>query len=311
MPSTYLQARDLHKRYGRIVALDGVSLAIERRELFGFVGPNGAGKSTTLSILGGLLDADIGTVMLNGKEITRREQNQRRLIGFGTQDLAVYPELTARENLRFFGRLYEIQTSKLNTRIDHLLSAVGLSDRASDRVGGFSGGMKRRLNLAVAVVHEPEVLFLDEPTTGVDPQSRFHIFELVRHLNAAGMTIVYTSHYLEEVQMLCPRIAIIDHGRIMACDTTRNLLKLLNASLRLDGLEPKTEIVTAFSAIPGVTRVNTSENSIELIAENSGPILPAVAEVCRKLSLTPTSLAVSDPTLEKVFLQLTGDALRD
>lgn len=307
MTQPILESRDLRKRYGGTVALDGVSLDINRGELLGLLGPNGAGKTTLLSIMGGLLDADSGEVRLGGSIFRRSDRDLRRRVGFGTQDLAVYPELTARENLLFFGRLYSLESDRLRRRVDELLAAVGLTDRADHRAGTFSGGMKRRLNLAVAVIHEPEVLFLDEPTTGVDPQSRNHIFELVRTLNAAGMTIIYTSHHLEEVQTLCPRIAILDHGKLQACSTLESLLKLLDAKLILEGVQES----EAFRGLPGVKSVRRVNGSIEIVAESTGPLLPRVAEVCRDRGLTPTGMTTLEPTLERVFLHLTGHALRD
>ncbi len=303
----FLQATDLRKRYGHATALNGVNLAIERGELFGLVGPNGAGKTTLLSILGGLIHADSGEVVIDGQPFHRSDRNARRRIGLGTQDLAVYPELTSRENLLFFGRLYELDTLTLKGRIDDLLTAVGLSDRADDRVGGYSGGMKRRLNLAVAVVHEPDLLFLDEPTTGVDPQSRHLIFELVRKLRADGTTIIYTSHYMEEVQALCPRIAIIDAGVVKACDTREKLLKLLPATLTLEGV-PAAE---PFRSVPGVTTASVESDLVVLTADAIAPLLPRVAEVCRANQFTPTGMTVSEPTLERVFLHLTGHGMRD
>src|SRR5947208_1577279 len=233
MPEPVLELTDIRKRYGDIAALDGVSLTVEAGEVFGLLGPNGAGKTTLLSIAAGLARADGGTVKLFGQTFTRDDRELRRLIGIGTQDLSIYPDLTARENLRFFGKLYGLRGKTLEARVDEVLAAVGLSDRANDRAGTFSGGMKRRLNLAAAVVHGPKLLFLDEPTAGVDPQSRNHIFEQVKALNAAGMTVIYTSHYMEEVQALCPRIAILDNGTLRACDTLPNLLKRLDATVRV------------------------------------------------------------------------------
>ncbi|CAN5343974.1 linearmycin resistance ATP-binding protein LnrL [soil metagenome] len=309
MAVPFLHATELRKRFGHTVALDGVSLDVAKGELFGLLGPNGAGKTTLLSILAGLLDADAGQVQLAGHAFTRQDRELRRRVGIGTQDLAVYPELTARENLVFFGRLYDLGGPALTKRVDELLAAVGLSDRANDRAGTFSGGMKRRLNLAVAVVHNPDILFLDEPTTGVDPQSRNHIFELVKSLNAAGMTIIYTSHYMEEVQLLCPRLAIIDHGQVKACSTIGDLLKMLDASVRIDGIGPN--LVADFKQIPSVKSVSANVNSVDLTAESIAPLLPAIAEVCRLRGVTPTALHVNEPTLERVFLHLTGNALRD
>src|SRR5579883_1180235 len=191
MAEPLLQVEAVRKSYAGVEALAGVSLEVEPGEVFGLLGPNGAGKTTLLSIAAGLLAPDAGVVRLSGREFRPADRETRRLVGIGTQDLAVYPELTARENLVFFGELYGLRGAGLAARVDELLAAVGLTDRADDRAGTFSGGMKRRLNLAVAVVHRPTLLLLDEPTTGVDPQSRNHIFEMVRGLNRGGMTVIY------------------------------------------------------------------------------------------------------------------------
>ena len=221
MTPPILTVNAVEKHYRGTPALRGVSFDLAAGELFGLLGPNGAGKTTLLSVLAGLTDASTGGVTLFGKPFTSRDAEARRAIGLATQDLAVYPELTARENLLFFGRLYGFSGSDLKRRADEMLALAALTDRANHRVGTFSGGMKRRLNLAVALVHGPRLLILDEPTTGVDPQSRNHIFEQVRRLNAAGLTVIYTSHSMEEVQALCPRLAILDHGRVIACDRSR------------------------------------------------------------------------------------------
>src|SRR5438445_6014059 len=216
MSRTFLEVQDLHKRYGRTVALDGITFQVAEGEMFGLLGPNGAGKTTLLSILSCLLGASAGEARLLGHPLRSAARDLRREIGIVPQELALYSELTARENLRFFGQLYGLKGALLRQRIDDVLAAVGLEDRADMRVDTFSGGMKRRLNLGAALVHEPRLLLLDEPTSGVDPQSRNHIFEEVRRINAAGVTVLYTSHYMEEVQSLCTRVGIIDHGRLIA-----------------------------------------------------------------------------------------------
>src|SRR5262245_25245935 len=256
MADAVLEVADLHKRYGATVALDGVFLTVEAGEVFGLRGPNGAGMTTLLCIVTGLVRADRGTVAPFSKPFTHDHREMRRLVGLGTKDLSIYPDLTARENLRFFGKLYGLRGKQLESLVDAELAAVGLTDRANDRVSTFSGGMKRRLNLAAAVVHRPKLLLLDEPTTGVDPQSRNHIFDQVRALSAAGMTIIYTSHYMEEVQTLCRRIAILDHGKVRACDTLPNLLKQLDATIRVTLANAPQDFATRLAAIPGVKRVS-------------------------------------------------------
>jgi ABC-2 type transport system ATP-binding protein len=310
MPNPILEAADVRKSYGKHAALDGVSLSVEVGERFGLLGPNGAGKTTLLSILAGLLDADGGTVELAGERFTTAHRASRHLVGIGTQDLAVYPDLTARENLLFFGRLYGMTDADLRGRVGELLTAVGLYDRADHRAGTFSGGMKRRLNLAVAVVHRPQVLLLDEPTTGVDPQSRNLIFDMVRSLNAGGMTVVYTSHYMEEVQALCPRIAVIDAGRVLACSTLPDLLRTLDGTLSLT-IVKASGLADALAAVRGVKKVLPTEHGFDLTAKSVGPIIADVLEACASVGAKPENVAVAEPTLETVFLHLTGRGLRD
>ena len=301
-PTPILNATAVEKRYAGRPALRGVTLEVAPGELFGLLGPNGAGKTTFLSILAGLLDADAGGVTLFGRPFTSRDAEARRGVGLATQDLAVYPELTTRENLLFFGRLYGLAGTALKQRADEMLALAALTDRANDRVGTFSGGMKRRLNLAVALVHRPRLLILDEPTTGVDPQSRNHIFEQVRRLNAAGLTVIYTSHSMEEVQALCPRLAILDHGRVIACDTVTNLLRRLPTTARVTTAQPVPE------TLPGVTALRQTDLGVELDAAD-GPTLFAALRHWTGLDMV--ALDIVPPTLERVFLQLTGSALRD
>lgn len=311
MTAPILAVTDVRKEYGRAIALDGVSLSVETGELFGLLGPNGAGKTTLMSILAGLLDPTSGTVTLFGERLSTTARFLRQSVGIATQDLALYPELTARENLVFFGRLYGIRGDPLNDRVEELLAAVGLTERKNDRAGTFSGGMKRRLNLAIAVVHRPKLLLLDEPTTGVDPQSRNHIFEHVRALNLTGVTIIYTSHYMEEVQALCPKIAIIDHGKLLACDKLSNLLSRLDAvvKLRFDGSPDG--LFERLGELPGVIRQSRVAGGIDLTTPAAAPLLPAVAAVCAEHGITPTTIDLDQPNLERVFLHLTGHDLRD
>lgn len=311
MAEPVLEVADVRKRYGDTVALDGVSLSVEAGEVFGLLGPNGAGKTTLLSIAAGLARADGGTVKLFGRPFTRDDRELRRLVGMGTQDLSIYPDLTARENLRFFGRLYGLGGKQLESRIEEVLAAVGLTDRAGDRAGTFSGGMKRRLNLAAAVVHGPKLLFLDEPTAGVDPQSRNHIFEQVKSLNAAGMTVIYTSHYMEEVQTLCPRIAILDAGKLRACNTLPNLLKRLDTTIRLTVGNAPGGFAERLGIVPGVKAVRPADGGFELVVDEIGPVLAKIAVACADAGAELVAVTTSEPTLERVFLHLTGRALRD
>ena len=311
MSEPILTIHDVRKSYQRFIALNSVSFEVMRGELFGLLGPNGAGKSTLLSILAGLNEADSGTIHLKGEAFHPSDRAAKKRIGIAPQDLAIYPELTASENLDFFGRLYGLNGPHLQQRIATLLAAVGLSDRAHARTDTFSGGMKRRLNLAVAVIHEPQLLLLDEPTTGVDPQSRNHIFETIRQLNANGMTIIYTSHYMEEVQHLCNRIAILESGQLLACDTLNNLLATLDAQATLTLAQPVDALVEAIRLLPGVKACSPIESGLQLTAERIASILPAVMKLCMEQDNEPTAIAIDQPNLERVFLHMTGRGLRD
>ncbi len=311
MPEPVLEVVDVRKRYGETVALDGVTLTVDAGELFGLLGPNGAGKTTLIKILCGLTEADSGDVKLFGEPFNRTRRDLRRLVGIGTQDLSIYPDLSARENLRFFGKLYGLGGRALRSRVDDVLAAVGLTDRADDRAGTFSGGMKRRLNLAAAVVHGPKLLFLDEPTTGVDPQSRNHIFRQVKTLNEAGVTVIYTSHYMEEVQALCRRIAILDNGTLRACDTLPHLLKILDGRVRLRLASPVAAFENRLAELPGAKKVRSIEDGFEVTTDSVPELLPAVMTLSAELGATIAAIEPHEPTLERVFLHLTGRELRD
>ncbi|HEV3120171.1 MAG TPA: ABC transporter ATP-binding protein [Gemmataceae bacterium] len=311
MNGTFLEVRDVHKRYGSTVALDGVSFEVASGEIFGLLGPNGAGKTTLLSILSCLLEASAGEARLLGWKLLPNARELRREIGIVPQELALYGELTARENLDFFGQLYGLEAARRRRRVEEVLAAVGLEDRADHRVDTFSGGMKRRLNLGAALVHEPRLLLLDEPTTGVDPQSRNHIFEEIRRVNRAGVTVVYTSHYMEEVQALCTRIGIIDHGRLIACDTVSGLLQQMEGLIRIR----VPQITPGFrERVKQLSSVRLTEQNGQTLAvecrDVKGTLLQLVA-LLNELQLELTSLETEEPNLERVFLHLTGRGLRD
>jgi ABC-2 type transport system ATP-binding protein len=311
MPEPVLEVTDVRKHYGETVALGGVTLRVDEGELFGLLGPNGAGKTTLIHILCGLTEADGGEVKLFGEPFNGSRRDLRSLIGIGTQDLSIYPDLSARENLRFFGKLYGLRGEVLRGRVDEVLEAVSLSERADDRAGTFSGGMKRRLNLAVAIVHSPRLLFLDEPTAGVDPQSRNHIFRQVKKLNEAGITVVYTSHYLEEVQTLCRRIAILDNGTLRACDTLPNLLKMLDGRVRFRLAASVGNFGDRLTGLPGAKKVKTTDDGFEVTTDSVPELLPAVMTLAAEMGATITAIEPHEPTLERVFLHLTGRELRD
>ncbi len=305
-----LEVTDLTKRYGALVALDGVSLQVHEGEIFGLLGPNGAGKTTLLSIVSCLLRPTSGQVRLLGRPLGPGARDLKRLIGIVPQELAIYGELTARENLRFFGTLYGLKHAELGRRVEEVLDAVGLLERADERAEQFSGGMKRRLNLGAALVHRPRLLFLDEPTTGVDPQSRNHIFEEVRCLNGDGMTIVYTSHYMEEVQALCARVGIIDRGRLVACDTLAELLRRLTGLVRFRVPQVNATLRNRLKQLAGV-QMRENGRAIELESPDVKATLLRTVAILNELDVPLTSLETEEPNLERVFLHLTGRALRD
>jgi ABC-2 type transport system ATP-binding protein len=321
MPDAFLDVVDLHHRYGAIDALRGVSFEVHEGEIFGLLGPNGAGKTTLLSILSCLLEPTSGTVRLLGQPLTGAGPEVRRLIGIVPQELAIYGEMTARENLHFFGELYGLSATPLRQRVDEVLDTIGLADRARERVSGFSGGMKRRLNLGIGIIHSPRLLLLDEPTVGLDPQSRNRIFEEVRRLHGSGMTIVYTSHYMEEVQALCSRIGIMDQGRLIACDTVGGLLKLLPAEIRFRVRHLSPALRARIVALPGVGLLEaqgdpkppTDRDGLPCRLECSD-VQDTIIRLVAILQDFPgelTALEIEEPNLERVFLHRTGRALRD
>jgi ABC-2 type transport system ATP-binding protein len=320
MPGPILEVLDVHKRYGNTVALDGVSFPVAEGEMFGLLGPNGAGKTTLLSIISCLLPQTSGEVRIAGTTVRLSDRNLRHVIGIVPQELAIYGQLTARENLRFFGELYGLSGKDLATRVSQVLDAIALADRADDKADTFSGGMKRRLNLGAALVHRPRLLLLDEPTVGVDPQSRNHIFEEVRRLNTSGVTVVYTSHYMEEVQSLCPRVGIIDHGKLIACDRVSVLLRQLQGVIRFRVPSATPALRERLGNLPD-SRVLangrtceaelTEAETLELECRDVKGTLVRLIGVLNELHIESTQLETEEPNLERVFLHLTGRALRD
>jgi ABC-2 type transport system ATP-binding protein len=311
MSGPFLEVCDLRKRYGSTVALDGVCFEVTAGEMFGLLGPNGAGKTTLLSILSCLLEASAGEARLQGRKLCPAARKLRQEIGIVPQELALYGELTARENLCFFGQLYGLAGARLRRRVDEVLAAVGLVDRAEHRVDTFSGGMKRRLNLGAGLVHEPRLLLLDEPTSGVDPQSRNHIFEEIRRVNRTGVTVVYTSHYMEEVQALCTRVGIIDHGRLIACDTISALLQQMEGLIRIHVPQTTARLRDRIKALPSVHLAEQNGQSLELECRDVKGTLLQIVSLLNELQLELTSLETEEPNLERVFLHMTGRALRD
>ena len=307
-----LACTGLCKTYGDLVAVDDVGFTIAPGETYGLLGPNGAGKTTTISIVAGLLDRDAGSVVVAGREITTASIEAKADIGLVPQDLAIYPDLTGRENLRFFGRLYGLR-SELNERVDRVLEMIELEARADDLTREYSGGMKRRLNIGIGLLHRPKLLILDEPTVGVDPQSRNAILSGVERLGEEGMAVLYTTHYMEEAERLCDRVGIIDEGRIIAEGTRRELVETVGqrdrVHLTVSG-DPR-PAVDAVKNLPGVETVSVDDEGVEVVAADGAALLPALLGVLAESGVSVTSAEVSESDLEAVFLHLTGKALRE
>jgi len=303
----------LVKRYGERTVVDQVGFHIAAGEAYGLLGPNGAGKTTTISMLVGLLSPDAGSIVVGGVPMARDSVAVKRLIGYVPQEVALYPELTARENLRFFGRLYGLPRTVLTERIGEVLAMIGLSDRADDKVGTYSGGMKRRANIGVALLHRPRLLILDEPTVGVDPQSRVAILDQVERLVAGGMSLLYTSHYMEEVERVCTRVGIIDQGRVVADGTRRDLVSRLGGADRVE-LVLDGDVPTAAAKLRTVIGVReavvTGPASVRLLTDGGRHLLPALLGAVTGIAAV-TGVEVVEPDLEAVFLHLTGSKLRD
>ena len=308
-----LEAQGLSKSFGHIEAVKEVSLTINEGETYGLLGPNGSGKTTTISMIAGLLPADAGTVSVAGMPMTTTTLKPKSLIGLVPQELAIYPDLSARENLLFFGRLYGIAPAELAKRVDEVLRVIGLSDRAKDRAGTYSGGMKRRLNIGVGLIHAPTLLILDEPTVGVDPQSRNAILESIEQLAAAGIAVLYTTHYMEEAQRLCDRVAIIDGGVIRAEGTQPELVKLVgeNERIRVIGTGSVKDAAERVRNLPGIADASAAAEEVSLLAPDAGAVLTPVLQALSEAGMSVGSVVVEKPDLETVFLHLTGKALRD
>jgi ABC-2 type transport system ATP-binding protein len=308
-----LACANLRKSFGDRVAVDGVGFTIGPSETYGLLGPNGAGKTTTISMICGLLARDAGEVHVNGRPLDVNAVDAKREVGYVPQDLAIYPELTARENLRFFGELYGIGGADLRARIDEVLEIIGLTDRADDRTDAYSGGMKRRLNIGIGLLNRPSLLVLDEPTVGVDPQSRNAILASVEQLGRQGMAILYTTHYMEEAERLCDRVGIIDSGSIKAEGTRRELVSSIGQRDRVE-LSATGELQRAADALRGVSGVEEAtphETGIGLLVTEARSQLPRLLETAVEAGASVGGVEIVEPDLEAVFLHLTGRALRD
>jgi ABC-2 type transport system ATP-binding protein len=304
-----LQLENLTKRYGALTALDGVSLQIARGEFFGLLGPNGAGKSTLMSLVAGLRSPDGGAISLEGRSCLMTDASARTALGFVPQSIALYDSLSAEENLRLFGGLYGLRGAGLRARIDEALEAVQLTDRRHDQVKTFSGGMQRRLNLVAALLHRPKLLLCDEPTVGIDPQSRNAIFDFLEARAREGLTVIYSTHYMEEATRLCSRIGIIDHGKILALGTLEELLTKLpfEEEIRFPATA-ETDVLAAQLAAQGeISRVDGTHR----FRPHSDCKLSAFYQLTESLGLPPRLFASQRPTLEALFLHLTGRTLRE
>jgi linearmycin/streptolysin S transport system ATP-binding protein len=308
-----LDCRGLRKRFGELEAVRGVSFRIGEGETYGLLGPNGAGKTTTISMVCGLLDADAGDVLVAGTPLTTRSVAAKAAIGFVPQELAIYPDLTARENLRFFARLYGLRDRDASARVAEVLDVIGLAERAGDQAKTYSGGMQRRLNIGIGLLHRPKLLVLDEPTVGVDPQSRNAILEGVEALAAQGMAVLYTTHYMEEAERLCDRIGIIDLGELKAEGTRAELVSMVGAHdrVRLEGVGGLEVAAAECRKLPAVQAASVEDGGLQLIVDQVRNLLPELLQRVAAAGVAVHAVEVVEPDLEAVFLHLTGKALRE
>jgi ABC-2 type transport system ATP-binding protein len=308
-----LECRDLRRRFGDLVAVDGVGFHISAGETYGLLGPNGAGKTTTISMIAGLLEPDGGTVTVAGEPMTTHAVRAKAAIGYVPQDLAIYPDLSGRENLVFFARLYGMPAAEAKRRSAEVLDLTGLTDRAGDQTKQYSGGMKRRLNIGIGLLHRPKLLILDEPTVGVDPQSRNAILESVEGLSGEGMAVLYTTHYMEEAERLCDRVGIIDHGKLIAEGTRKDLVSLVGEGdrVRLVAAGNLARAAAELAARPWARQASATEHGIDLVVADARSSLPAMLADAAAAGAAVRSVEVTEPDLEAVFLHLTGRALRD
>ncbi|GAA0335187.1 ABC transporter ATP-binding protein [Bacillus carboniphilus] len=308
-----VEVKNVIKRYGDFLALDHMNFSIREGEIFGLLGPNGAGKTTTISILSGLTKFDDGEVSFLGKDISRHENEVKRELGIVPQEIALFEDLTAYENLHYFGRLYGLKGSLLKERIEEALRFTGLVDRRTERPKGFSGGMKRRLNIACAILHHPKLIIMDEPTVGIDPQSRNHILQSIKELNRMGSSIIYTSHYMEEVEEICSRIAIVDHGRVIAQGTKEELTSLVSSEEKLvvDLSSVNYTVVEKIKEFHSVLECVVNGNQLVVIGKKGEQNVNRLIHTITESGLEILSLSIEKPSLESVFLTITGRSLRD
>jgi ABC-2 type transport system ATP-binding protein len=314
MPSI-LEVQNLAKNYGDFAAVKGISFDIEEGEIFSLLGPNGAGKTTTISMLSTLYAPTSGDATIGGHSITKNPMAVKKVIGVVPQELALYEDLTARENLVFWGQMYGLSGKPLNSRVDEVLEQIGLTDKAKNRVKTYSGGMKRRVNIGVGLLHKPRLLFMDEPTVGIDPQSRRAILETVKDLNKKGMTLLYTTHYMEEAEELSDRVGIIDHGELIAIGTQKELTQQVGETetliLHVGESDDPEALAASLKGVKDVLEANATDHEVSIITPDAEDILAAVVSRANERGVKIRSIDIREPNLEAVFLHLTGRALRD
>lgn len=305
-----LKIENLKKTYGKIEALKNINLEIEEGEFFGLLGPNGAGKSTLMNVIIGYLSADSGRIIFNNSTISTQSSSFKNQIGYVPQEISLYQELSAEQNLKIFGKLFKLNDSHLKAKIHEVLELVGLQDRIKDSVKDFSGGMKRRLNIAASLLHDPKLILCDEPTVGVDPQSRNAIFDLLQKLSKEGKTIIYTTHYMEEAERLCDRLAVIDYGEIRAIGDLSSLISLIDYKDKLRIIK-NSESLKFLDQFKNLGEVIQNENIIDIIPSKEFSRLSKLFVEIEKIGLSEELLSIKRATLEDVFLHLTGRRLRD
>jgi ABC-2 type transport system ATP-binding protein len=313
--SSILEVQNLVKQYGDFTAVKGISFDIQEGEIFSLLGPNGAGKTTTISMLSTLYMPTSGDAMIGGHSVTKNPMAVKQVIGVVPQELALYEDLTARENLIFWGQMYGLSGKPLSSRVDEVLEQVGLTDKAKNRVRTYSGGMKRRVNIGVGLLHKPRLLFMDEPTVGIDPQSRRAILDTVRDLNQQGMTVLYTTHYMEEAQELSDRVAIIDHGELIALGTQKELTQQVGHTetliLHIAESDDPEALANSLKDLHDVLEANVTDHEVSIITPDAEDILASVVSKANERGIKIRSIDIREPNLEAVFLHLTGRALRD
>jgi ABC-2 type transport system ATP-binding protein len=311
---TIVKFDQVTKKFGDVTAVDKVSLEIQEGEIFGLLGPNGAGKSTAINMITGLLSIDKGSIGIYGKDVRKDKMTTRSYVGIVPQDIAIYEDLTSLENVKFFASLYGLRGKQLEEAALEALEFTGLSEKKNQMPKSFSGGMKRRLNIACAIAHKPKLIIMDEPTVGIDPQSRNHILQSVKKLNEMGSTIIYTSHYMEEVEEICTRIAIMDHGKVIALGTCSELENMINDRdvVVVTISEPASKVdENIIREIPGVENVDIGENTVKITSAREVTNLDKIIQYFIENDLTIKSVESKTPDLETVFLSLTGRKLRD